>query len=248
MADILIQSHLDMFARGFQDKMIVFCKTDYLASLFEQLSKFKGRIILISGQSDYEIDARVFQTRPPCVVKWFAQNANYQHPDLIPIPIGLESHDTGSYTDWDFLKVAEFNTKTNLTHKNKYCVYCNFRSTHPSRKETLNTLVRNNVACSSTPKSYADYWKEAAKYAFVASPRGNGIDCHRTWETLMMGSIPIVEKHFMYDAFDLPILQVSNWSDIGDLEQLANQFNGRSMYALEFPYWKEKILKMRDSL
>ena len=33
-----------------------------------------------------------------------------------------------------------------------------------------------------TNGSRKGYWEELGKHKFVASPRGNGIDCHRTWE------------------------------------------------------------------
>ena len=30
-------------------------------------------------------------------------------------------------------------------------------------------------------------------YAFIVSPHRNGLDCHRTWEALVLGCIPIVK-------------------------------------------------------
>ncbi len=38
------------------------------------------------------------------------------------------------------------------------------------------------------PKVYA----RNCQYSFWLSPRGNGIDCHRTWEALYLDVIPIV--------------------------------------------------------
>jgi hypothetical protein len=38
-----------------------------------------------------------------------------------------------------------------------------------------------------------DYLNTLGKSAFVISPEGNGIDCHRHYEALIMGAIPIVE-------------------------------------------------------
>jgi hypothetical protein len=35
---------------------------------------------------------------------------------------------------------------------------------------------------------------EKINYAFVASPYGGGPDCHRTWEALILGCIPIVKS------------------------------------------------------
>jgi hypothetical protein len=39
------------------------------------------------------------------------------------------------------------------------------------------------------------YYNILPHYKFVISPEGNGIDCHRHYEALMAGCIPIVEDH-----------------------------------------------------
>jgi len=45
------------------------------------------------------------------------------------------------------------------------------------------------------------------EYAFVASPYGNGFDCHRTWEALCLGCIPIVKISPLDRLFaNLPVL------------------------------------------
>jgi len=35
-------------------------------------------------------------------------------------------------------------------------------------------------------------WRMNAGCAFTLSPAGAGLDCHRTWEALLLGSIPVV--------------------------------------------------------
>ena len=78
--------------RHYSDGDIIFCKTDYVHSLFQELKNDKNKYILVSHQSDYEINERLFNLKPDCVKKWFAQNVNYKNPNLIPIPIGIENH------------------------------------------------------------------------------------------------------------------------------------------------------------
>ena len=39
------------------------------------------------------------------------------------------------------------------------------------------------------------YWKALLDHKFIISPEGNGIDCHRHYEALMAGCIPIVEDN-----------------------------------------------------
>jgi hypothetical protein len=60
-----------------------------------------------------------------------------------------------------------------------------------------------------------DTWKNMTQFAFVLSPFGNGLDCHRTWEALLCGCIPIVRTNVFKELFEgLPVLIVANWEDI----------------------------------
>ena len=59
--------------------------------------------------------------------------------------------------------------------------------------------------------------KELASYKFAISPEGNGIDCHRTWECLYLGVIPIVKNSNPMSYFkELPILFVDDYSCINN--------------------------------
>jgi hypothetical protein len=58
-------------------------------------------------------------------------------------------------------------------------------------------------------------WRNMLEYAFVLSPFGNGMDCHRTWEALLCGCIPIVRSSVFNELFDgLPVLIVDKWEDV----------------------------------
>jgi hypothetical protein len=58
-------------------------------------------------------------------------------------------------------------------------------------------------------------WLNMANYSFVLSPFGNGMDCHRTWEALLCGCIPIVRTSVFRELFyGLPVLIVEEWCDI----------------------------------
>jgi hypothetical protein len=50
---------------------------------------------------------------------------------------------------------------------------------------------------------------------YVLSPPGNGIDCHRTWEALFLGSIPIVKKSFWpFDKLQIGAKVIEDWSEV----------------------------------
>ena len=60
-----------------------------------------------------------------------------------------------------------------------------------------------------------DLWRAKTRYAFVVSPHGNGLDCHRTWESLALGNIVIVKRSPLDPLYaGLPVVIVSQWSEI----------------------------------
>ena len=200
-----------------QNNSIIWCKTDYLQDVFNTLKNDQNKHILITHCSDHSINEQNFLSKPACIKKWYAQNVNYEHADLIPLPIGIENHEgpnKGGSIDINYLLNNQNNFKT--SNKIINLLYCNFNpQTNSNRFNVANILANKKLASFDTRKSFSDYCETMKQFLFVASPRGNGIDCHRTWEALYMGCIPIVERHFMYNNYKhLPIIQIDDWSSL----------------------------------
>ena len=88
--------------------------------------------------------------------------------------------------------------------------------------------------------------KRMWEYSFVLSPYGNGFDCHRTWEALCLGSIPIMKApHFRLLFQDLPVLNVSDWDEINEdlLRKTLDVFKQRQFNyeKLKLSYWTAQI-------
>ena len=89
-------------------------------------------------------------------------------------------------------------------------------------------------------------WKKQTTYAFVLSPHGNGLDCHRTWEALCLGCIPIVKTSPLDNMYDgLPVLVVNDWKDITIelLQNTVDNYKDRPFIyeKLSLSYWMNKI-------
>ena len=112
------------------------------------------------------------------------------------------------------------------------------------------------VDISTLPNVYA----RNRQYPFWLSPRGNGIDCHRTWEALYLDIIPVVWNSTLNSLFiDLPVIILNEWSDITEqflqnkLKQIAaNKVKIPPVYRFEklrFSFWRHLILsKSRHSI
>ena len=96
------------------------------------------------------------------------------------------------------------------------------RPTAPNRDSFLNTLDANGIPNTSLASS--DYFRELPNYKFVVSPEGNGVDCHRHYEALMAGCIPIIEDNpLVRDKYEgCPVLWTRDYSEIvpGYLEMM----------------------------
>lgn len=96
-----------------------------------------------------------------------------------------------------------------------------------------------------------DIYEQNMKFPFWLSPRGNGVDCHRTWEALYLGRIPIVLSSEIDDLFtDLPVLIVKDWGEISETF-LRNSFNDImerrrkrkfNYNKLKMSYWSKVVL------
>jgi hypothetical protein len=72
-------------------------------------------------------------------------------------------------------------------------------------------MISNGIIMSSR-QNFKQYLNELRLSLFSISPNGNGIDCHKIWESLYLKTIPIVTKSINIDYYyDFPILIIENW-------------------------------------
>jgi hypothetical protein len=79
-------------------------------------------------------------------------------------------------------------------------------------------------------------------------PDGNGIDCHRNWEMLYLGVVPIIEKSFFHKKIyqDLPVLIVEDFKSLSKdflYENIIDNKNYSNLEKLKFKYWENLIKK-----
>uniref|UniRef100_A0AC35FHL1 Exostosin GT47 domain-containing protein n=1 Tax=Panagrolaimus sp. PS1159 TaxID=55785 RepID=A0AC35FHL1_9BILA len=174
---------------------IIFVKTDYLKEfLLDYHPKIKSPYVLLTHESDYGVGYpwQLKILEDPKIIKWFAQNTLAFHPKLVPLPLGVTQ-----------LLYLNFSPKTN---KNRIKTLIYFQKTFGN-----NSLVKINQK-RSTWKEYLENIKNSQ---FVLSPPGNGIDCIRTWEAIIFGSIPIVKRSYLMPLYDrLPVMVVKDWHEV----------------------------------
>jgi hypothetical protein len=182
----------------------------------------------------------------------FSQNADIRDERIVPLPIGLERE---RWFPQLRKKDVLMETMQKQISKNKL-VYLNVNpDTNINSRPLLYQLFSNNnwctVECCRNGDSFENFVNKIKSHKFVFCPDGNGMDTHRTWETLYIGSYPIVERHYFTEEFSkhVPILIVDNWAEITEefLNNKYKEFQNKewNWNLLKAEYWqtliKEKI-------
>ena len=145
-----------------------------------------------------------------------------------PFPIGMSFQYMWNYEKGESIQIGPHN-KTLLC-----CIReatdSGRRPTGKNRRGILHTLEQNNFKNESVESSI--YFSELPKYKFVISPEGNGIDCHRHYEALLAGCIPIVEHNPLIEEKykGCPILYTDDYSEITEdyLLKVYDDMKGRT--------------------
>ncbi len=230
----------------------VYVVTPLLDTFFKGIHPYiKNPYILVTHDDDNPIPGEYGSLlSDDKVIAWFAQNVQKAtHPKLHPLPIGIPNK------RWWCGDIAILNKKTAEPPKNRdILLYMNFNiDTNREERQFVYNIFKSKPYCLKVQgRSFEEYLDDLQRTQFVLSPRGHGLDCHRTWECLLMGAIPIVKTSDLDPQFEnLPVLIVNNWKEISPrfLRQkyAEMQLNTYQMEKIFLPYWVDQIEQTRRS-
>jgi hypothetical protein len=231
------------------------------------LPKIKWKFNLVSGDSDTGVspeiqgDAFFSIINSPYLNDWFAQNKKVSFDKLLSLPIGLDFHtlwnDPLAFGGGPLLPSSQesglwsvSNNAPSLSDR-VLKMYCNWHF-QINRGDRLNCLSAIDKSLCYFEENFCNRhqtWINQSKYVFVLSPEGGGVDCHRTWEALALGCIPIVKRSAFSDLFqNLPVLIVDDWGDI-NLQMLRDtliRYENTQLHKKELTnqYWVGKISEL----
>ncbi|MBA3752149.1 hypothetical protein H0X06_05170 [Candidatus Dependentiae bacterium] len=187
------------------------------------------------------------------IIAWFSVHAcEYAHPKFCPIPLGI------------FQEKKYYHHRKNLTHyfsslrqiPKEKLLYMNFGDVKGKKAERaeVGKIFSAVEYCFKAEKRlpFLEYMQQMSECKFTLSPPGYGPDCYRTWEALLVGSIPIVKTSHLDRLFkDLPVLIIDRWDEITEdfLESAYKRFSVKkhAIKRLFIEYWAQKIEKRRRS-
>lgn len=210
----------------------VYCKSDFIyrrgvwrGEQIKSLRKITPAINLILGHSDKFIssrDLRYFRFLGFSQV--FGVNLLSKAGYSRALPLGLtnftlESDNHKLFGNHELLKEAFGIARFPKTYSGT--LYGNFSvETNPRVRLPLAKLLQEQFGTFEKPEftisGRVNYLRKMAESNFVICPEGNGIDTHRIWEALYMGSIPIIRSNSNIEPLlsELPVLVVNDWSEL----------------------------------
>ena len=181
---------------------------------------------------------------------WFTTNNSLpNHPKMVSIPIGIAN----AY--WSHGDKATFLQAMKGQSEKKHLLIMNFQiHTNIQKRAPIFEYFKMKDFCYSPPmKDLRPYLEDVKASYFVLSPLGNGLDCHRTWEALLLGTIPVIESTTLDSMFeDLPVVIVDDLKKVDTtflmekLEELSTQ-----EFIIEktfMSYWKAVIDQKKNEV
>jgi hypothetical protein len=152
-----------------------------------------------------------------------------------PIPLGLTNYCDDSpihriYGDSRLLQEATLSCEAPPDYTRSIYVNFNVASAFRERISALRSVRElPNVTLEQpipTKSGRLQYLRKIREHDFVLAPSGNGIDTHRFWEALYLGSIPIARKTPITTqlARELPCVLVDYWEQLAEASFLDSRY------------------------
>ena len=191
----------------------IFLFTDWVDTFKESiLPKIDYQFKLITHNADHGIYVKDLDLlNDPRLIQWYGMNCHVEHEKLTPIPIGI-ANAQWPHGDEDLLRKT---ISKDIPKKNR--IYCNYDvKTNPLRSSILSELKGHPLVDFETEKLHQSlYWEKLASYQYVIPPPGNSEDCHRIWESLYLGTIPICLNSISLNTFrGLPIILRDSYKNL----------------------------------
>jgi hypothetical protein len=233
---------------------IVFVKADMFHQFFgkpyESITNF---FVLVTHNSDFYAP-NSFRSRleDKKIIAWYGSNPDVRnHAKFFPIPIGLANRRWPGGNLNKLTYAFEKHRKPWLNRTTLLYVNFNLGTNKAQRQAALSQAkLIKDVQIITKSVSFETYLEQVGNAKFVLSPPGNGIDCHRTWEALMLGAAPVVLSSGLDPLFNkIPSVIIDNWAKLTENFLLSYNFSSYDntvpsvLYAR---YWRETLLKYRD--
>ena len=233
--------HLNRVVSSWNNPHKIFCYTHRLDQFIQILPLLENEFILVSHNSDTNVtDTYLPLLQHPKLLFWHAQNVLFSHPKLGCIPIGL-ANSMWPHGDQEVLAhvIAKKHEKTNG-------VFFNFSiQTNPPERMPCYEALKEKLVWQASVE-FQEYVENMSTYKYAICPPGNGVDCHRIWECIYLGVIPILLRSSFTEWINskFPSVLLNTWEEYS--EESLTQMYKSPIYEISFEELKECIEQGRN--
>lgn len=257
---------------------VVFIQTEYVIQCMSVLAVVRRPFVLVTSCNDdlcvpyirypcaIESIKYVAENllKSPNLVRWYTKNPCITHPKIQPLPLGPKfQYVTTRFFGEPKRPIMNVLDKYCLQPQNRFhseksdLLYFFLRDTTASpfieehrniRKRVRSELLKADFT-ENGEKEFDPYMEELSRHKFCVCLPGRGVDTHRCWEALMVGTVPIMIHTSLDSLYDkLPVILLPlefDWSTI-TREWLEEQWELLQQKEYDFSilysnYWREKI-------
>lgn len=256
---------------------VVFVKSQVINDYLSFIESIKVKFILISTSNDDILFPMNFQEEKilniistnEYLIKWLVKNPSIVHEKIQALPIGPKYQwDSTKFFGEDKAPVNKVLSKYCLSPESNFSkgykpnlLYFNygkdttnwaFWQEHQGIRYRIYDILSSRFTFLQDSE-FDEYLRILSTYKFSISPPGRGLDTHRAWESLMVGTIPIMMHTPLDGLFEnLPVVFVDDWNDITE-DFLLRKYEEIKTKKYDFNicycnYWVEYIDKLSRTL
>ena len=231
----------------------VFDKWTDILLLIAQRTSLPVKLIIIS-QSDYAVGDEHME-----VMRVFFPNTTFWIQNWCGLTEGCDILPLG--TNGMYKELAEKSQPLGISYVKRYLNVSHNYVGNQHREDFYSFLEKNPAMVDySLPKcGFFEYCYNLSKCYFTTCPMGEGFDTYRFWESLMVGTIPVVKDHPYYDNLllqypNIPIIRLKTWDElITVLPTLTPELHEKmlkdsNLECLTEEYWLNKLRVIKNSI
>ena len=198
-------------------------RSDFLQRAEQFLNRQgSGKYTLLIHNGDHIPSGSVLERLGGLFHRVYCVNVTSENSTVRALPIGLENARLNNNGRLSYY--LEGLEEPHLIDRPRLIMSSFHVSNNPSVRQPAADLFRASRfgfdGHSWTRREYRDVLKQTC---FVISPPGNGPDCHRTWEALYMGAVPVVLRQHLAQSLyqEMPILVVERYEEFVEMSDDA---------------------------
>jgi len=233
---------------------IVFVGDSLIEEFIEKVHpQITSQYTLVTHNGDAVITKTLFDQIHDKLLMWYGINMQYTHPKIVPLPLGIENKYffvNGITTIFDYVEKK-------CSEKKDKIFYGFSVGAHPVERGAAlkNIQINPNGETLTAWRGFFFYLVILNTYKLVLSPPGSCEEGHRTWDTMYIGSVPIVKNSpttEYYKKIGVPLISVQDWEELQKFDTLFIQTEydkaiaQSDRHTLTLDYWVNKIKNLES--